>query len=101
MARIRVTTQASNTVSMNTSFFLQAEGHSVDSTGDQSPIHQYESNDDETDNQSDSDSKSLREDNSQSDSNSDDANDSNSDEPYHSSQHYSDNSLYSDNSSIE
>ena len=97
----RYSLQASNPVSMNTSFFLQAEGQSADSTGDQSPIHQYESNDDETDNQSDSDSKSLREDNSQSDSNSDDANDSNSDEPYHSSQHDSDNSLYSDNSSIE
>jgi hypothetical protein len=86
---------------MNTSFFLQAEGHSADSAGDQSPIHQYTSGDDESDKQSDSDSKSLREDNSQSDSNSDDANDSNSDEPYHSSQHDSDNSLYSDNSSIE
>ncbi len=31
--------QASNPVSMNTSFFLQAEGHSADSTGDQSPTY--------------------------------------------------------------
>jgi hypothetical protein len=46
--------RASNPVSMNTSFFLQAEGHSAGSTGDRSPIHQYESNNDETDNQSDS-----------------------------------------------
>ena len=92
--------QASNPVSMNTSFFLQAEGHSADSIGDQSPIHQYESDNDETDNQSDSDSQSLREDNSQSDSNSDDASDSSSDKD-HSSQHDNDNSLYSDDSSIE
>ena len=92
--------QASNPVSMNTSFFLQAEGQSADSTGDQSPIHRYESNNDETDNSSDGDSQSLREDNSQSDSNSDDASDSSSDKD-HSSHHDNDNSLYSDDSSIE
>jgi hypothetical protein len=92
--------QTSNPVSMNTSFFLQAEGHSADSTGDQSPIHKYASNDDESDTQSDSDSQSLREDNSQSDSNSDDAHNSDSDED-HNSQHNNDDSLYSDNSSIE
>ena len=92
--------KASNPVSMNTSFFLQAEGHSADSTGDQSPIHQYTSGDDKSDKQSDSDSQSLREDVSQSDSNSDDANNSNSDDD-HSSQHDNDNSLYSDDSSIE
>ena len=51
--------QASNTVSMNTSFFLQAEGHSADSTGDQSPIHRYSSSSDETDKQSDSDSSTT------------------------------------------
>ena len=92
--------QASNPVSMNTSFFLQAEGHSADSTGDQSPIHQYTSGDDESDKQSDSDSQSLREDISQSDSNSDDANNSNSDDD-HSSHHDNDNALYSDDSGIE
>lgn len=93
--------QASNPVSMNTSFFLQAEGHSADSTGEHSPIHQYESNHDETDNQStDGDSQSLRESNSQSDSHSDDANDSTSDND-HDSQQDNDNSLYSDDSSIE
>jgi hypothetical protein len=92
--------KASNPVSMNTSFFLQAEGHSADSAGDQSPIHQYTSGDDESDKQSDSDSQSLREDNSQSDSNSDDASDSSSDKG-HSSQHDNDNSLYSDDSGSE
>ena len=92
--------KASNPVSMDTSFFLQAEGHSARSTGDQSPIHKYASSDDESDKQSDSDSQSLREDNSQSDSNSEDANNSNSDDD-HSSQHDKDNSLYSDDSSIE
>ena len=71
--------KASNPVSMNTSFFLQAEGHSADNAGKHSPIHQYESNNDETDNQSDSDSRSLNESNSQSDSHSDDANYSNGD----------------------
>ena len=93
--------QASNPVSMNTSFFLQAEGHSADSTGDQSPIHRYESNNDETDNQSDSDSQSLREDNSQSDGHSDNANNSNSDDDHYS--HNDKDSLYSnsDDSSIE
>jgi clumping factor A len=85
---------------MNTSFFLQAEGQSADSTGDQSPIRQYESNVDETDDQSDSDSQSLREDDSQSDSNSDDASNSDSDKD-HNSQHDNDNSLYSDDSGIE
>ena len=95
-----ISLQASNPVSMNTSFFLQAEGHSADSTGDQSPIHKYTSNDDESDTQSDSDSQSLREDNSQSDSNSDDANNSDGDMD-HNSQHDNDDSLYSDNSSIE
>ena len=55
-----------DTVSMNTSFFLQAEGHSADSTGDYSPIHRYTSSDDESDKPSDSDSQSLRENNSQS-----------------------------------
>ena len=92
--------QASNPVSMNTSFFLQAEGHSADSTGDQSPIHQYASNNDESDTQSNSDSQSLREDNSQSDSNSDNAHSSESDED-HNSPFDNDNSLYSDDSSIE
>jgi hypothetical protein len=91
--------QASNSVSMNTSFFLQDEGHSADSTGDQSPTHRYASSDDETDNQSDSDSQSLCEDNSQSDHHSDDASNSDSDD-HHNSQH-DDNSLYSDDSSIE
>ena len=91
---------------MNTSFFLQAEGQSVDSTGDQSPIHRYTSSDDESDKQSDSDSQSfsdsqsLREDDSQSDHNSDDAHNSSSDED-HNSQLDNDNSLYSDDSSIE
>jgi hypothetical protein len=92
--------QASNPVSMNTSFFLQAEGHSADSTGDQSSIHKYTSSDDESDKQSDSDSQSLRENASQSDSNSDDANNSNSDDD-HGSQHDNDNSLYSEDSSNE
>ena len=88
------------TVSMNTSFFLQAEGHSADSTGDQSPIHKYASSDGKSDSQSDGDSQSLREDDSQSDHNSDDAHNSSSDED-HSSQHDNDNSLYSDDSSNE
>jgi hypothetical protein len=96
--------QASNPVSMNTtsSFFLQAEGHSADiSTGDQSPIHKYESDDDETDSQSNRDSRSLREDNSQSDSHSDNANNSNSDDDHNSQ--YDNDSLYSnsDGSSSE
>jgi hypothetical protein len=92
--------QASNPVSMNTSFFLQAEGHSAGSTGDQSPIHKYASSDDKSDSQSDSDSQSLREDDSQSDSNSDDAHNSGSDDN-HSSQNDNDNSLYSDGSDNE
>ena len=93
--------QASNPVSMNTSFFLQAEGHSADSTGKQSPIHRYTSSDDESGRPSDSDSHSLRENNSQSsddDHNSDD--DRNSDED-HDSQHDNNSSPYSDDSSIE
>jgi hypothetical protein len=98
--------QASNPVSMNTSFFLQAEGQSADSTGDQSPIHRYTSSNDESDkqsdndSQSDSDAQSLREDNSQSEHSSDDASNSSSDED-HNSQLDNDNSLYSDDSSIE
>ncbi len=99
--------QASNPVSMNTSFFLQAEGHSADSTGDQSPMHRYTSSGDEFDKQSDrdsqsfNDSQSLREDDSQSDGNSDDSHSSSSDEEDHNSQLDNDNSLYSDDSSIE
>ncbi len=92
---------------MNTSFFLQAEKHSADSTGDQSPIHRYASSDDESDRQSDSDSHSLRENNSQSsddDSNSDEDHNSdddhNSDED-HDSQHDNNNSLYIDDSNNE
>ena len=85
--------RTSNTVSMDTSFFLQAEGHSADSTGEQSPIHQYESQSDESDNQSDSDSRSSEED-PQSDSHSDNASDSNSDNNHNSQ--YDDNTLYSD-----
>jgi hypothetical protein len=98
--------QASNPVSMNTSFFLQAEGQSVDSTGDQSTIHRYTSSNDESDkqsdkdSQSDSDAQSLREDDSQSEHSSDDANNSNSDVDHY-SQLDNDNSLYSDDSSIE
>ncbi len=76
--------QASNPVSMNTSFFLQAEGQSEDSTGDQSPIHRYTSSNDETDKQSDSDSQSLRENDSQSDRSSDDASNSSGDEDHNS-----------------
>jgi hypothetical protein len=99
--------QASNPVSMNASFFLQAEGHSADNTGDQSPIHRYTSSDDESDRPSDSDSHSLREDNSQSsdddrnnDKNHNSDDDLNSDDN-HDSQHDNDNSLYSEDSSIE
>jgi hypothetical protein len=100
--------QASNTVSMNTSFFLQAEGHSADSTGDQSPIHRYASSDDESDGQSNSESRSLREGNSQSsddDRNSDKDHDSDNDrssDDDHNSQ-LDVNSFYSnsDESSIE
>ncbi len=91
--------QASNPVSMNTSFFLQAEGHSVDSIGDQSPMHRHTSSDDESDRQSDSDSRSS-EDDSQSDTHSDNASNSSSDND-HNSQYDNDNSLYSDDSSIE
>jgi len=98
--------QASNTVSMNTSFFLQAEGHSADSTGDQSPIHRYTSSDDESDRQSDSESQSLRESNSQSsdddrnsDKNHDSDNDRNSDDDHNSQ--LDRNSFYSDESSNE
>jgi hypothetical protein len=92
--------QASNPASMNTSF-LQAEGHSADSTGEQSPIHKYESNNDESDRQSDSDSRSLREDDSQSDTHSDNGSNSNSDDDHNSQ--YDENSLYSNSegSSIE
>jgi len=92
--------QASNPVSMNTSFFLQAEGQSAGSTRDQSPIHQYASSDDKSDSQSDSDSQSLREDDSQSDHNSDDASNSGSDDN-HSSHNDNNNSLYSEDSSNE
>ena len=92
--------QASNPVSMNTSFFLQAEGHSAGSTGDQSPIHKYASSDDKSDSQSDSDSQSLREDDSQSENNSDEASNSGSDDN-HSSHNDNDNSLYSEDSSNE
>ena len=92
--------QASNPVSMNTSFFLQAEGHSAGSTGDQSPIHKYASSDDKSDSQSDSDSQSLREDDSQSGNDSDDANNSGSDDN-HSSHNDNDNSLYSEGSDNE
>ena len=92
--------QASNAVLIDTSFFLQAEGHSADSTGEQSPIHQYESQSDESDNQSDDDSRSSEED-PQSNTQSDNASDSNSDNN-HNSQH-NDYTLYSDseNSSEE
>ena len=102
----RYSLQASNPVSMNTSFFLQAEGQSADSTGDQSPIHRYTSSNDESDkqsdndSQSDSDAQSLREDNSQSEHSSDDASNNSSDED-HNGQLDNDNSLYSDDSSIE
>ncbi len=95
--------QASNPVSMNTSFFLQAEGHSADSTGDHSPIHRYSSSSDKADTQSDSDSRSIREDNSQdSDDNHNSDNDRDSDDDDHNSQHDG-NSLYSnsDDSSNE
>jgi hypothetical protein len=92
--------QASNPVSMNTSFFLQAEGHSASSTGDQSPIHKYASSDDKSDSQSDSDSQSLREDDSQSGNDSDDASNSGSDDN-HSSHNDNDNSLYSEDSNNE
>ena len=89
----RYSLQASNPVSMNTSFFLQAEGHSADSTGDISPIHKHQSNSDESDKQSDSDSRSLREENSQSDTQSDNADNISSDD-HHNSQ-YDQDSLYS------
>ena len=95
--------QASNPVSMNTSFFLQAEGHSADSTGDQSPIHRYSSSKDEADTQSDSDSRSICEDNSQdSDGDHNSDNDRNSNDDDHNSQHDG-KSLYSnsDDSSNE
>ena len=98
--------QASNTVSMNTSFFLQAEGHSADSTGDRSPIHRYASSNDESDRSSDSESQSLRESNSQSsdddrnsDKNHDSDNDRNSDDDHNSQ--LDRNSFYSDESSNE
>ncbi len=87
---------------MNTSFFLQAEGHSADNTGDQSPIHRYSSSSDETDKQSDSDSRSIREHNSQdSDDDHDSDNDRNSDDDHNSQ--LDRNSLYSncDESSCE
>jgi hypothetical protein len=74
---------------MNTSFFLQAEGHDVSNMGDLSPIRQqhgrhhsrdnHHSSDDEgTRDRSDSEQDSLREDDSQSESASD------SDAGYHS-----------------
>ena len=80
---------ASNPVSMNTSFFLQAEGHDVSNMGDLSPIRQqhgrhhsrdnhHSSDDEETRDRSDSEQDSLREDDSQSESASD------SDAGYHS-----------------
>ncbi len=85
-----ISLQASNPVSMNTSFFLQAEGQSADSTGDQSPIHRYTSSNDESDKQSDTDSQSLREDDSQSDHSSDDAHNSSSDEDHNSQRSWMD-----------
>ena len=88
---------------MNTSFFLQAEGHSADNTGDHSPIHRYSSSSDEADTQSDSDSRSIREDNPQdSDADHNSDNDRKSDDEDHNSQHDR-NSLYSnsDDSSNE
>ena len=86
---------------MNTSFFLQAEGHSAGNTGDQSPIHKYASSDGKSDSTSDNDSsRSFREDDSQSDRESEDARSSNSDED-HSSQNDFDTSLFSEDSSNE
>ena len=79
---------------MNTSFFLHAEGHSANSTGDQSPIHRYSSSSDEADRQSDSDSRSIREHNLQdSDDDHDSDNDRNSDDGHNSQ--LDGNSLYS------
>ena len=96
-----ISLQASNPVSMNTSFFLQAEGHSAGNTGDQSPIRKYASSDGKSDSTSDNDSsRSFREDDSQSDRESEDARSSNSDED-HSSQNDFDTSLFSEDSSNE
>ncbi len=91
---------------MNTSFFLQAEGHSADSTGDQSYIHRYTSSDDESDRPSDNDSQSLREDNSQSsdddrNSDKDHNSDDNHDSEDHASQHDDYASLYNEGSDSE
>ncbi len=58
-----------NPVTFGTSFFLPTGGHSVGSTRDASPIHQYQ---DENES-SQSDSHSIREDNSQSDNSSEDS----------------------------
>ncbi len=74
--------RASNPVSMNTNFFLQAEGHDVSNMGDLSSIRQqhgrhhsrdthHSSDDEETRDRSDSEQDSLREDDLQSESASD------------------------------
>ena len=65
--------QQNNFVSMNTSFFTQAEGQDVSNIGDLSPISQYHGNSHHNDDKESSESNSQREDDSQSDSSSDDS----------------------------
>jgi hypothetical protein len=60
-------------VSMNTSFFTQAEGQDVSNIGDLSPISQYHGNSHHNDDKESSESNSQREEDSQSDNSSDDS----------------------------
>jgi hypothetical protein len=65
--------QRNNFVSMNTSFFTQAEGQDVSNIGDLSPISQYHGNSHHDDDKESSESNVQREDDSQSDNSSDDS----------------------------
>ncbi len=100
--------QASNPVSLNMNFFLQAEGQDVSNTGELSPIHQHHggnrqsSDEDETDSRSGSESglRSSNEDDSFSDSVLDRSRSASADDNNHS---YNESPLYSehDESDVE
>ncbi len=65
--------QRNNFVSMNTSFFTQAEGQDVSNIGHLSPISQHHGNSHHNDDEESSESNSQREDDSQSGNSSDDS----------------------------
>jgi hypothetical protein len=92
--------QASNPVSLNMNFFLQAEGQDVNNTGELSPIrqhhdHRQSSDEDDTDNRSSSESglRSSNEDDLYSDSASDRSRSASADDSNHS---YNESPLYDD-----